>query len=345
MRAVIYGLGGSELTQNEKNFFEDVDPYGFIVFQRNVDTPEKLQRLTEDLRSISGRADLPILVDQEGGRVARMCEPHWRKAPAPTAFGELYTVNPEAALEAVELNSRLFACEQYIAGINVNCLPMLDVRTPTSNEAVIGDRAYSDDVAAIIALGRAAANGSLRGGVLPVIKHMPGHGRAVVDSHEDVPIVDATIAQLESIDFAPFRALADLPLGMTGHLIYPEIAGDEVSTLSRTIIQDVIRSKSPGRIGFDGLLMTDDLSMGALKIDYASRARGALSAGCDIVLHCNGDSSEMEAVASEIPELSGKSLERAQSALNWLREPNDFDPTEGRNRLQTLMTAQAGQIA
>lgn len=204
IRAVIFGLAGTELTDGEKSFFQEVEPLGFIVFARNIDNPEQLRALTADLRSSTGHKDTPILIDQEGGRVARMGAPHWRKAPAPSCFGACFAEDPDAALEAIYLNSRLFAAEQFEAGINVDCLPMLDVRTPDSNDAVIGNRAYSGDAEIVTRLGRAAADGLLDGGVLPVIKHMPGHGRARVDSHFEVPVVDASVRDLEAVDFRHF---------------------------------------------------------------------------------------------------------------------------------------------
>ncbi|TNE42213.1 MAG: beta-N-acetylhexosaminidase [Alphaproteobacteria bacterium] len=337
VRAVIFGFAGTKLTEDEKNFFQDVDPFGFILFLRNIESPDQLRGLTDDLRMLSGRDDTPILIDQEGGRVARMREPHWRKAPAAGAFGALYETDPARAEEAAYLNYRLMAEELWQAGINVDCVPMLDVRTPDANEAVIGDRAFSDDPQIVTALGKTAADAMLAGGVLPVMKHMPGHGRARVDSHFDVPVVEAPVADLEAIDFAPFRALNHLPMGMTGHLVYPALADGEISTLSETIICEVIRSSAPGRIGFDGLLMTDDFSMGALSGDFAVRTQKALAAGCDVILHCNGDPEEMAAIASEIPELAGKSLERGKKALDYLSAPDDFDPADARNRLKSLM--------
>lgn len=338
LQSLILGFSGLTLTADEKAFFRDVDPFGFIVFARNIEAPDQLRSLTDDLRALSGRGDVPILIDQEGGRVARMRPPHWRQAPATSRYGALYERDPAAALEAVWLNSRLFAAEQRAVGINVDCLPMLDIRTPQSNEAVIGDRAYSDDVETVIALGRAAADGLMAGGVLPVMKHLPGHGRAQVDSHDQVPIVEAKVEELEKCDFAPFRALADLPMAMTGHLIYPDIAGQEISTLSRKIVQDVIRSTKPGRIGFCGLLLTDDFSMGALTGDFATRTKAAFEAGCDIVLHCNGDRAEMEAIVSASQPLEGEALRRADEALKRLETPQDFDDAEGWNRLQGLMS-------
>lgn len=336
-RAVIFGMAGTKLSDDERKFFQDLDPFGFILFLRNIDSPDQLKRLTNSLRDLTGRNDTPILIDQEGGRVARMREPHWRKAPAAGALGELYLSDPASAEDATYLNYRLMAHDLWQAGLNVDCVPMLDVRTPDANEAVIGDRAFAGDPDIVTALGRITAEAMLAGGVLPVMKHMPGHGRSRVDSHFDVPVVEASLQDLEAVDFAPFRALNHLPMGMTGHLIYPALAEGEISTLSEKIISEVIRSSAPGRIGFDGLLMTDDFSMGALSGDFAVRTQKALSAGCDVILHCNGDPVEMASIAGEIPELAGKSLDRAKKALDYLSEPDDFDPAEARNRLKSLM--------
>ncbi len=338
-RAVICGLEGHALNHAETDFFRDIDPWGYIIFARNVEAPDQLLRLTDALRDLSGRSDIPILIDQEGGRVARLRSPHWRDAPPGAVFGEAWARNPETAREATWINSRLMAHELKASGINVNCVPMLDIRAAGSSDVVIGDRAFSDDPVIVAALGRASAEGLLAGGVLPVIKHLPGHGRSIIDSHEGLPVVEASVEDLENSDFIPFRALNDLPLGMTGHLIFTAIDDKVPSTLSKRIVDEVIRSDAPGRIGFDGLLLTDDLSMGALEGDFATRTRAALQAGCDIILHCNGKMAEMQAIATETPLLADKALERAREATAALRTPDDFDPLEARNRLQVIIMA------
>lgn len=338
-RAVIYGFEGLTLSQNEQEFFRDVDPWGYIVFARNIETPDQLLELTDALRDLSGRSDVPILIDQEGGRVARLRSPHWRDAPPTAVFGEAWTRDPESALEATRLNSRLLAHELKASGITVDCVPMLDIRAEGSNEVVIGDRAYSDDPAIVSQLGRAAAEGLLAGGVLPVIKHLPGHGRSIVDSHDGLPVVEASLEELENSDFVPFRALNDMVLGMTGHLVYTAIDPGVCSTLSKRLVDEVIRSKAPGRIGFDGLLMTDDLSMGALEGDFAVRTQASLKAGCDLILHCNGDMAEMQAIAAETPMLVGKALKRAEAAIDAFETPEDFDPLAARNRVQEIVMA------
>ena len=293
-RAVIYGFEGPALIDAETEFFREVNPWGYIVFARNIETPDQLLKLTDALRELSGREDVPILIDQEGGRVARLRGPQWRAAPPGAVFGEAWARDPETAREATWLNSRLLALELKASGINVDCVPMLDIRAPGSNDVVIGDRAYSGDPHVVSVLGRAAAEGLLAGGVLPVIKHLPGHGRARIDSHEGLPVVDASLEALEQTDFVPFRALGDLPIGMTGHLIFTALDDKVPSTLSKRVIDEAIRSDAPGRIGFDGLLMTDDLSMGALQGNFKERARASLAAGCDMVLVCNSPEGRAE---------------------------------------------------
>ncbi len=338
-RAVIYGFEGLTLNEAEKSFFREVNPWGYIVFARNIETPVQLLSLTDELRELSGRNNVPILIDQEGGRVARLRGPQWRDAPPNAVFGEAWARDPETAREATWLNSRLLAHELKANGINVDCVPMLDIKVPGSNDVVIGDRVYSEDPEIVSILGRASAEGVLAGGVLPVIKHLPGHGRSSIDSHDGLPVVDATLEELEKTDFVPFRALNDLPLGMTGHLIFTALDNKVPSTLSKRVVDEAIRSKAAGRIGFDGLLMTDDLSMGALHGDFETRTRASLEAGCDMMLHCNGKMAEMQAIASETPELAGRALERARAATGALREPDDFDPREAWNRLQEIVMA------
>lgn len=338
-RAVIYGFEGLALNQAETGFFRDTDPWGYILFARNVDNPDQLLKLTDALRELSGRSDVPILIDQEGGRVARLRSPHWRDAPAGAVFGEAFARNRKTGTQACWINARLLAHELTASGINVNCVPMLDIRAEGSNDTVIGDRAWSSDPEVVSILGRASAEGLLAGGVLPVIKHLPGHGRSVIDSHEGLPVVKASLEELEKSDFIPFRALRDLPLGMTGHLIFTSIDDKVPSTLSKRVIDEAIRSDAPGRIGFDGLLMTDDLSMGALQGDFKARTRAALEAGCDMILHCNGEMAEMQAIATEVPLLAGRALERARKATDALRTPDDFDPLAARNRLQEIVMA------
>lgn len=305
--AVVFGCAGPALSDAERGFFREANPWGFILFRRNVADPEQLRRLTGDLRACVGR-EAPILIDQEGGRVARLRPPHWRAWPAPLPAMEaaLEESEKEAALAA---RYRLIAAELRAVGVDVCCAPLLDVPAPDGHD-IIGDRAIGRDAESVTRRGFALREGLTAGGVLPVVKHMPGHGRALVDSHHDLPRVCASRAELERVDFAPFRRHADAPLGMTGHIVFDALDPEAPATLSRRVIQEAIR----GFIGFDGLLMTDDLSMKALSGDFESRARAALAAGCDVVLHCNGEMAEMSAVARGVQPLRGEALRRALAA-------------------------------
>ena len=327
--ACILGCSGPELTAEERAFFRDVRPWGFILFKRNVETPEQVRALTDSMRAITDRPDTPILIDQEGGRVARLQPPHWRKYPPGRAYGQISANDPLVGREITRLGARLIAHDLRQLGINVDCVPVLDVPEPGAHN-IIGDRAYGQTPEEVATLGRAAAEGLIAGGVLPVIKHMPGHGRAKADSHEYLPIVDALYEDLDARDFAPFRVLSDMPMGMTAHVIYDAVDRRRPATHSRRVIRKVIREA----IGFDGLLMTDDLSMKALSGDFRERARNALKAGCDVVLHCNGDMAEMKPVAEATGALVGKARRRADAALARLaRIPEPFDAEEGRARL------------
>ncbi len=314
MRACVFGCAGEALDNAERRFLREADPFGFILFARNCRAPGQVRRLVAELREAAGRR-APVLIDQEGGRVRRLRPPAWRDAPAPAAFGAVYARDPGAARRLARLNARLVADELFDLGIDVNCAPLLDLREPDGHKA-IGDRAFSDDPAAVAALGRAWIEGSRAGGALPVAKHLPGHGRARVDSHLDLPTVDAPLEALERRDFAPFRALAGGPAGagaagMTGHVVFCAIDPHRPATLSPAVVGEVVR----GRIGFDGLLFTDDLSMAALSGPVGARAKAALDAGCDIALHCNGDMAEMEEVAAAVPALEGAAAARAGAAL------------------------------
>lgn len=318
-RALIFGCAGPELSAEERAFFRDADPLGFILFARNVDTPERTRRLVDELRSSVARADAPVLIDQEGGRVARLRPPHWRKAPPARVLGELYARNAELGLEATKLNSRLLAADVASIGCDVDCVPVLDIAFPETH-AVIGDRAYADRPEPVAALGRAAAEGLLAEGVMPVIKHIPGHGRATVDSHEALPRVSAARAELERTDFVPFKLLSDLPWAMTGHLLFEAIDARDCITVSAGAVQDVIR----GHIGFDGLLLSDDLSMQALGGSLGDRSARALAAGCDIALHCNGRMGEMVEIAgrtSGMTEAAGRRFKAGRAFLARHRDP------------------------
>ena len=331
--AVIFGgIEGLALSDAERGFYKECDPWGFILFARNCQTSDQVRALTDSLRELSGREDVPILIDQEGGRVVRLKAPEWRDAPPAACFGACYADDHDKGVEAARLNSRLLAKELVDLGINVDCVPVLDVPVSGAHD-VIGDRAYAQSPEEVAILGRAAAEGLLDGGVLPVIKHMPGHGRTTADTHLELPRVSASLQELEATDFLPFKRLADMPLGMTAHLVFEAIDPDHPATSSFTVIHKIIRQ----HIGFDGLLMTDDLSMKALSGDWESRARVSLAAGCDVILHCNGDVSEMEQVAKGCHDLSGVSLERANRAMDRIGVGGLPDWDDMVNRLTELI--------
>ncbi|MDP1736354.1 MAG: beta-N-acetylhexosaminidase [Caulobacter sp.] len=319
--AVILGCLGTALTAEETAFFRDVRPWGFVLFKRNVESPDQVRALTAALRATVDDPAAPILIDQEGGRVQRLGPPHWRRYPPGRAYGTLTTNDPLVRREIARLGARLMAHDLHALGINVDCVPVLDVPVPGAHD-IIGDRAYGETVAEVATLGRAAAEGLIAGGVLPVIKHMPGHGRSMMDSHENLPVVEASLAELEAVDFEPFRILSDMPMAMTAHVVYTAVDPRRPATTSRKAISQVIR----GSIGFDGLLMSDDLSMKALGGDFESRARAALAAGCDMILHCNGRMDEMKPVVAGAKALAGKAKRRADAALARLaRVPEPLD--------------------
>ena len=313
MQAAIYGLEGLALTDDERAFFRDSEPAGFILFRRNCDNQEQMLRLTDSLRDISGRDDVPILIDQEGGRVARMRPPQWPAFPPAERFADLYRLAPSSAIEAVRANARALGLMLRSVGVNVNALPLLDVRQEGASD-IIGDRALGSEPMQVAALGRAVLDGMASAGVVGIVKHMPGHGRALVDSHKELPVVTASDQELET-DLEPFERLASAPMGMTAHVVYTTWDAERPASLSPTIIRDVIRE----RIGFDGWLMSDDLGMEALKGDFASRAAGVVAAGCDVALHCSGIMDEMIAVASAVPPMSGKGEERLARAMATTR--------------------------
>jgi beta-N-acetylhexosaminidase len=329
--AMIAGCAGLELSPDEAAFFRDAEPWGFILFRRNCDNPEQIRTLVKALREAVGR-DAPVLIDQEGGRVQRLGPPHWPTYPRAAAYGALYVRDADKGLEAARLGARLIAHDLKALGIDVDCLPVLDVPAPGGHD-IIGDRAYGRDPKIVSAVGRAAAEGLLDGGVLPVIKHIPGHGRAELDSHQALPRVAAPRPLLEESDFAAFKPLADMPLAMTAHVVYEAIDADRPATQSPKVVAEVIR----GHIGFAGALITDDLSMHALGGDFAARARAAVDAGCDLVLHCNGDRAEMQAVAGACGALAGAALERVSEALRWRREPAPLDVMAAKARFLDLL--------
>jgi beta-N-acetylhexosaminidase len=311
--AAIFGLSGHSLTAEEIAFFKKTQPWGYILFARNIDNAAQLRALTDSLRALSGRNKLPIFIDQEGGRVQRIKPPLAPVYPTGREIGTLYVNNRKKGLRAAWLMSRLHAFDLAAYGINADCLPVLDVPVEGAHD-VIGNRAYSNDPAVVAEIGMAAAQGLLAGGVLPVIKHIPGHGRGAADSHLALPVVDTSHDELSRTDFVPFKALADMPMAMTAHITYSALDADNCATLSRRVISKIIRKE----IGFGGLLMSDDVSMQALSGDFADRARAIIRAGCDVVLHCNGDMNEMSALAGVLPVLDGKALKRAKRAVKPL---------------------------
>ena len=331
-QAVIFGCKGLTLTDWERAFFSDFDPLGFILFARNCDSPEQVRSLVAALRETIGRADAPVLIDQEGGRVARLKPPHWRASPAPARFGLIAGRDRDRAHEAVRVNARLIAAELRDLGITVDCAPVLDLPVPGA-DPVIGDRSFGADAGLIAELGGAFCEGLLSGGVLPVIKHIPGHGRASVDSHLTCPVVETPRAELEASDFRPFAALADAPWAITGHVVYAAIDADNPATTSRTVIGEVIREA----IGFDGVLATDDLSMQALSGGFAARTAAALEAGCDLVLHCNGEQAEMMEVARGASPLSAEAERRLAAAAARAAEPEAVDAAALASRFERLL--------
>jgi len=331
MRAFITGLAGPELTGAERQFLKDAKPWGLIVFKRNVASPDAVRRLIEDFRASVGW-QAPVLVDQEGGRVQRLGPPHWPAYPPGEAYGVLYDGDRKAGLAAARLGARLVAADLAALGIDVDCLPIADVPVPGADQ-IIGDRAYGTTPDKVAAIAGEIAAGLLEGGVLPVLKHIPGHGRATADSHDKLPVVSASRATLEVTDFAAFRPLAKLPVGMTAHVVFSAIDPVAPATTSVTIVRDVIRDS----IGFAGLLMSDDVSMGALSGSLGERARAALAAGCDIVLHCNGKMDEMRAVAAETPELAGEAARRAAAALALRKPAAPIDVAARRDEFFALM--------
>jgi len=332
LKAFICGSSGPELTDQERLFLRETRPCGLILFARNCVDPGQLRRLVEDFRSAVGESSLMVLIDQEGGRVRRLKPPHWRKLPPARAFGELHARAPSEALEAAYLVARLTAQELAGLGINVNCAPVLDIPTPGAHE-IIGDRAYGSEPRIVADLGRAVARGYLDGGVLPVMKHIPGHGRAGVDSHKSLPVIDANRQELARLDFKPFAELRDLPLAMTAHVLIPDIDAERPASLSPAIIGEVIRDQ----IGFDGLLMCDDLSMGALEGPVEQSAMEAISAGVDVALHCNGDIGEMTRVAEVVPELDARAMHRFEAAIAQIGKPKAFDEDRAKALLDKVV--------
>lgn len=333
--AVLFGLAGTELSDDERSFFRSADPLGFNLFKRNCDTPDQVRALVDDLRASVGRSNAPVLIDQEGGRVARLKPPHWRHPPATAAFGDLARRDQAAAEEAVAINYRLIAAELFDLGITINAAPVLDLRRKETTDA-IGNRAFCSDPATVAALGLAACGGLMAGGVTPIIKHMPGHGRATTDSHLELPTVEADRRTLMRTDFLPFTALAGMPWGMTAHILYPALDPDLPATHSPAVIETVIR----GEIGFSGFLASDDICMEALEGDIGARAARALAAGCDVVLHGDGNLAAMEQVAAgarSLDEMAVQRLLRSEAMRRAPDIPDDIDVKEMVAKLDGLL--------
>ncbi|QIG91877.1 beta-N-acetylhexosaminidase [Bradyrhizobium sp. 6(2017)] len=331
-RAFITGVSGLTLNDAEREFVRAERPWGFILFKRNIESPAQVAALVAELRSAGGEADAPVLIDQEGGRVQRLGAPHWPVYPPGASFSALYDIDPKLGLAAAKLSSRLIAADLIDLGITVDCLPLADVPVAGA-DAVIGNRAYGTEPDKVAVIARAVTEGLEQGGVLPVLKHIPGHGRATADSHFRLPTVDTARDELERTDFAAFQPLADLPMAMTAHVVFSALDPVHPATTSATIIEQVIR----GLIGFQGLLMSDDVSMNALAGSIAERTRAIVSAGCDVVLHCNGNIDEMRDVARETPELTGKALERAKATLAARKQPQPLDRQAARAELDALL--------
>ncbi|MBW0144416.1 beta-N-acetylhexosaminidase [Sphingomicrobium clamense] len=319
MQACIYGLSGERLTDDEREFFKDANPAGYILFGRNTVSKEPLKALTAELKELHGRDDVPILIDQEGGRVARMREPEWVNFPAMDKFEDLYEIAPSSAIEAARVNARAIGLMLAEHGINVDAMPVLDVRQPGASR-IVGDRSFGPDPLRVASLGRAVIAGLHSAGVVSIIKHIPGHGRATVDSHKARPFVSANAVELDD-DLYPFERLHDAPMGMVAHVVYEAWDSDHVASQSATVVQEIIR----GRIGFDGFLMSDDLNMAALEGPVAERAVGVLYAGCDVALHCSGKMEEMVEVAKICPEMTSRAKERMDEAMQAVRERDDGD--------------------
>lgn len=334
--ALIVGVSGTALTADEAAFLRDVRPAGFILFTRNLQSHEQIRRLVADVRAAAGGHDMLVLIDQEGGRVQRLRPPLGRALPPAQAFAKLYGREPEAALAAAHAVARLMAEDLGALSINCDCVPVLDVPAPGAHD-IIGNRAYGTTPDQVIALGRAVADGMLAGGMLPVIKHIPGHGRADQDSHLALPVVKAGLDELRASDFAPFAALNDLPAAMTAHVVFAALDADAPASTSAVVTRDIIR----GEIGFDGLLMSDDLSMKALTGSMRARAEAVIAAGSDLVLHCNGDLAEMQAAAAGSPPLEGRAQERFQAAYNVVNGRKPFDAAAAEAQLARVLALAA----
>ena len=332
--AVVFGCAGTELSADEKALFRACGPVGFILFARNIDTPDQVRRLTEELRDAADDPNTPVLIDQEGGRVRRLRPPHWPDYPAMKPFGDRAGTDPDEAAACVALNYRLIAADLIALGIDVDCAPVLDLPVAGSHE-IIGDRAFSDDPDLVSRLGRAVCDGLIAGGVMPVIKHIPGHGRARADSHLELPRVATPLDELRATDFAPFAALNAAPAGMTAHIVYEAVDADGPGSSSRKVVRDLIR----GEIGFDGLLFSDDVCMKALSGPLDRRVASVLDAGCDLALHCDGNFADMALIAENCPAMRPDSVARLNSARVSSNDSDDFDAEDAKRRISAFLGA------
>ncbi len=337
VKAVVFAPQGPALGEDERAFFASCNPLGFILMGRNCVEPDQVRELVVELRGCVGREDAPVMIDQEGGRIARLGPSHWRTAPAAARFGVLAESDPRAAAEAARLNARLIAAELFDLGITVDCAPVVDVPAPGAHD-VIGDRAFGPDPERVISLGRAMCEGLMAGGVAPVLKHVPGHGRSRADSHLALPVVEASRAELEAVDFAPFRALNAMPWAMTAHVRYPALDADAPASTSATIIAGTIR----GDIGFGGVVLSDDLGMAALSGAMGARAAAVIAAGCDAALHCSGEPGEMAEIAAAVGALGGETRERLAQAAALVPESGAADLNAMAVRLDGLLGAEVG---
>lgn len=332
-KAVVFGCSGTTLGDDEREFFREADPLGFILFRRNVSAPDQVVRLVDALRDSVSRPETPVLIDQEGGRVQRLGPPRWRSRPAMRRFGERMMRDPEGALACARLNAGLIAADLRALGVTVNCAPVLDL--PLGHD-VIGDRAFSADPEVVASLGRSVCEGFASAGVMPVIKHLPGHGRAEVDSHFALPCVDTARELLAVTDFAPFAALRDAPAGMTAHVVYSELDDAKPASASATVIAGTVR----GDIGFDGLLFSDDVCMKALSGRPSERAVAVLEAGCDVALHCNGSLAEMRDVAEACPPMTPKAVRRLERALRaCVPAEEGFDSADATRKVEAFLAS------
>jgi len=335
-KAIIFGCAGAELAPEERRFFAEANPLGFILFARNCVEPVQLRALVQDLRRSVSRPEAPVLVDQEGGRVQRLGPPHWKRRPAAITFANLARRDREAGREAAMLNARLMAADLHAAGINVDCAPVIDLPVPGAHD-IIGDRAHGETPELVALLGQAVCDGLIAGGVQPVIKHIPGHGRARSDSHLELPAVETSLTELRRTDFRPFAALKSMPWAMTAHVLYRAIDADRPVTTSKRAIESIIR----GEIGFDGVLLSDDVSMEALAGSLAERSRAVLEAGCDVALHCSGKIDEMRAIAEAVTPLSPAAEKRVARAAKIAKKPARVDLPSLERRLATLLATPA----